>query len=98
MNTNRTGLAAFGENTGTLWVDESSQRLPLSKLQKSQRSWRRNLLKRIGSRPLVWFVDDEFANREWFAVRHRPRFAILTFGSRRYAKIALDAGNGEALA
>jgi hypothetical protein len=50
------------------------------------------LEKRLGKRPLVWFVDDEQANRTWFVENHRLHFALLTFSSRRYVIAAIQAG------
>ena len=65
--------------------------MPLAELQKTYRSWRRALTKRLRSRPLVWFVDDEHANRAWFVENHRSQFALLTFSSRRHVAAALQA-------
>jgi len=84
-------LSAFDDDPGTLWADEPSQPIPLSEFQQLRRSWRRSLLKRVGKRPLIWFVDDERANREWFAARHRRHFSVITFSSRRHVRTALDA-------
>ncbi|MCL5005946.1 MAG: hypothetical protein M1404_05380 [Acidobacteria bacterium] len=87
-----TGLAAFDEDAGTLRVDPDSQPMPLVELQKTHRSWRKTLKKRLGNRPLVWFVDDEHANRAWFVENHQNHFALLTFSNRRHVAAALTAG------
>lgn len=86
------GLAAFGEDEGTLWVEPGSKPLPLSEIQKTTKSWQRALRKRLKKRPLVWFVDDERANRDWFVENHGLHFALLTFSSRKHAVAALQAG------
>lgn len=85
------GLDAFGEDAGTLWAEPDSLPMPLTELQKTRRHWQRALTKRLAGRPLVWFVDDERANREWFVERHRPHFALITFSSRRHTSAALQA-------
>lgn len=85
------GMEAFGKDTGTLWAEPDSLPMPLAELQKSHRRWQRKLIKRLAGRPLVWFVDDERANREWFVERHRPHFALITFSSRQHARVALHA-------
>lgn len=41
---------------------------------------------------MVWFVDDEKANREWFVEKHRYHFALLTFSGREYVVSALHTG------
>lgn len=92
MTETREGLAAFGEDQGSLWVDPDSQPMPLIELQRTHRSWRRALRKRIGRRPLVWFVDDEKANRKWFVENHRSHFALLTFSGREHVVRALHTG------
>jgi len=86
------GLAAFGEDQGTLWFDPAAKPLPLPELQRTQRWWRRSLRRRLDKRPLIWFVDDEQANREWFVEYHRPHLAVLTFSHRRHVIAALQAG------
>jgi hypothetical protein len=91
MPDGHTGLAAFGEDAGTLWVESDSEPLPLSELQRTDKSWRKTLKKRLRKRPLVWFVDDEFANRAWFIQNHRAHFALLTLSSRKRVTAALNA-------
>jgi hypothetical protein len=86
-----TGLTAFAEDAGTLYVDPDSLPMPLAELQRIHRSWRRTLKKRLGHRPLVWFVDDEKANREWFVAKHHAHFAVLTFSSRSHFTKALHS-------
>jgi hypothetical protein len=56
------------------------------------KSWRKVLKKRLERRPLVWFIDDERANREWFVENHRLHFALLTFSSRKHFVAALHVG------
>lgn len=70
---------AFGDDAGTLWSARATEPLPLS----------REVLRRAVLRPIVWFADDERANREWFATHHRRRFTLITFSSRRYVRAAL---------
>jgi hypothetical protein len=89
MPDGHTGLSAFGEDAGTLWVESDSRPLPLSELQSTEKSWQKGLRKRLGKRPLVWFIDDEYANRAWFVENHRSHFALLTFSNRRYVVAAL---------
>jgi hypothetical protein len=86
------GLAAFGEDEGTLWMEPGSQPLPLGELQKTNKSWLKALKKRLRKRPLIWFVDDECANRNWFVENHRLHFALLTLSSRQHVAAALQAG------
>lgn len=38
---------------------------------------------------MVWFVDDEKANREWFVEKHQSHFALLTFSGREHVDRAL---------
>ncbi len=76
------GLAAFGDDAGTLWTTRANEPLPLS----------REVSRRAASRPIVWFVDDERSNREWFAAYHRKRFPVITFSSRRHVMAALRRG------
>lgn len=85
-------MAAFGEEEGTLWVESGSRPLPLSEIQKPSKSWLRALRRRLQKRPLVWYVDDECANRDWFVESHRLHFALLTFSSRKHVVAALQAG------
>jgi len=92
MANSYTGVAAFGEDAGTLWAEPDSQATPLAELQRTYKSWPKVLKKRLKRRPLVWFVDDEYANRSWFIQHHRLHFALLTFSSRRYVTAALQAG------
>ncbi len=73
---------AFGDDAGTLWTARANEPLPLSG----------KALPRTTLRPIVWFVDDERSNREWFATHHRKRFTVITFSSRRHAAVALQRG------
>lgn len=91
MRVNLAGLDAFGDDMGTLWFDSDSPGLSLIELQKTDKSWLKVVRKRVGKRPLVWFVDDERANRTWFVENHRSHFALLTLSSRRFVVAALDA-------
>lgn len=92
MLTTFTGLEAFGEDSGTLWLGPDSQPVSLTELQSTDKSWRKVLKRRLERWPLVWFVDDERANREWFVENHRQHFALLTFSSRRHFTEALHLG------
>src|SRR5262245_2195473 len=83
------GKPAFGEDLGTLHAGPNSQPMPLTELLKTT-NWQKELKKRIGRRPLVWFVDDEEANRRWFVDNHRFHFALLTFSGRSHVHTALD--------
>jgi hypothetical protein len=85
------GLAVFGEDRGTLWIDPGSPSVPLSEFQKNG-AWKRNLKRRLGKRPLIWFVDDERANRDWFVENHSHHFALLTFNARTHLLSALRSG------
>lgn len=87
-----TTVMAFGDDAGTLWAEPDAQSMPLTELQRTYRSWPKSLRRRVKRRPLVWFVDDERANREWFVEHHRLHFALLTFSCRRYVATALQAG------
>ena len=40
-------------------------------------------------RPIVWYVDDERGNREWFRDHHRKHFAVVTFSDRHFFLAAL---------
>jgi hypothetical protein len=75
------GLAAFGDDAGTLWTEPGCRGIPLTESREARLE-----------RPLVWFVDDERANREWFVANHLEHFALVTFSGRAYALQALNAG------
>jgi len=87
-----TGSEAFGEDTGTVWppTGSTAQPLVLSSVPVKQAG---RLVKRFaGSSPVVWFIDDERRNREWFRDHHRDHFTVITFSSRSFFEAALRAG------
>ena len=82
------GLQAFGDDEGTLAV--ADHLLDLAAV--GGRSGRRRMRRLAGRLPVVWMIDDERANREWFRDAHRDRLAVATFSRRGFFKAALDAG------
>lgn len=81
----------FGADRGTLWsvLDEQVQVAPAG---KSQSQLRKDLRNRANKLAIVWFVDDEKANRQWFVKMHRQHFAVVTFSSRDFVSQALNLG------
>src|SRR5206468_12687158 len=57
---------------------------PLSGFRPGQRG------KHAGDRPILFLVDDESRNREWFARAHRESFCVVSFSGRSHFKAALD--------
>jgi hypothetical protein len=94
MSTPLTGLSAFGEDMGTLWTNSGpdSGQISLAVLWKRP-DWLKEIKSLVGEdRRLVWFVDDERANRNWFVENHRLHFALLTFSCRKAVAEALRMG------
>ena len=85
-----TELAAFGKDEGTLHL-ENSNAVGITDLLR-QRRWKVPLRKQLNKRPLVWFVDDESANREWFVRVHRTWFGVLTLSDLASCNRAFDRG------
>ena len=48
--------------------------------------------KRAKGLPIVWIVDDEQANRDWFVENHRLHFALIIFSSRAHLVMAFQKG------
>lgn len=84
-------LSHFGDDPGTLWLDPSGEPIDLVQFQK-QWGWKRCVRRLLKKRAIVWFVDDESANREWFKTHHCRHFGILTFSSRDHFSTALRNG------
>ena len=84
-----TGTEAFEEDMGTMWPSDSTG-TPFRINSTSPGNARKTVRKSASRKPIVWFVDDEKANREWFVARHRQYFCILTFSSKEYFNNALD--------
>ncbi len=86
-----TGLDAFGEDAGTYSPPRSgtaqSTHLPGIGWKAAA-----NLLKKSTKNlPVIWFVDDERGNREWFRDYHRDHFGVVTFSSRSHFLVALGS-------
>ncbi|MCH7756442.1 hypothetical protein IH970_15150 [candidate division KSB1 bacterium] len=86
------GVSAFGNDRGTFWriFWEPAQNLDLPSLDPKRD--RRRLLNAARNRPIIWFVDDELGNREWFRDFHKEDFSVVTFSSRAHFKKALADG------
>ncbi len=89
---NYSGLAAFGRDCGTFaGFDEDAQDcVDVTTLDDG--SARREMKLRAKGYPIVWFVDDERANRQWFRDYHREDFATLTFSGRTHFRKAMARG------
>jgi CheY-like chemotaxis protein len=82
-------VAEFGDDAGT--IHHAGGTTALTTLWPD-RGWRRRLRSLVHGRALVWFVDDERRNREWFARWHGDHFAVVTFSCLSHCKDALDRG------
>lgn len=84
------GREGFLEDQGTFqpFGNSSEELLDISGL--SPRKAKRRLKDCPKDRPLVWFIDDERANREWFRDHHRNDFSTLTFSSRAHFAAAFQ--------
>lgn len=85
-----TGTQAFGDDTGTLWPTSTAGCEPLSVHPESLEERPGRVREAAGIRPIIWFVDDERGNREWFRDHHRDHFAVITFSARRHVVWALQ--------
>jgi SAM-dependent methyltransferase len=83
------GVEAFGKDEGTVHLGTDTLRV--ADLWE-RRGWQRQLRNRLRGRPLVWFVDDELANREWFVRAHRSWAAVLTMSDPSGCDRAFDRG------
>jgi len=84
-----TGTEAFQEDPGTIWT-RSPKQVSCPILLSNPRSSRKLIRTVADRKPVIWFVDDERANREWFVNQHGRYFCILTFSSRKHFDNALD--------
>ena len=78
-----TGTEAFEEDKGTMWPSNSTQ-TPFKIDSASFKDARTIVRESASQKPIVWYVDDEKANREWFVMQHRQYFCVLTFSSKKY--------------
>jgi hypothetical protein len=86
------GAEAFGEDKGTLWPPTGSTVQPLVLPSVPIDDAIRLVEEPARSKPVVWFIDDERRNREWFRDHHRDHFTVVTFSGRGWFLAALDAG------
>jgi hypothetical protein len=78
----------FGDDPGTLWPTKGDG-VRISNVATSPPSVHRELRKRVNHLPIVWIVDDEKANRNWFVSNHREHYALITFSARTHVVQAL---------
>lgn len=83
------GLKAFGTDEGTLWIGSSSSTSPVPLRSLVDSRSLSHFRKAARGKPIVWYVDDERGNREWFRDHHVDHFAVVTFSARRSAQWAL---------
>jgi CheY-like chemotaxis protein len=86
------GLEAFGEDRGTFCPPSAVASETFDTDAFDDAALTREIAERADGRPVVWFVDDERANREWFRDHHRERFATVTFSSHANFRRALARG------
>jgi len=86
------GLDAFGEDTGSVWSSTVTSLEPFNVRSADPHSCRKLVRRLARGKPVIWFIDDEKVNRDWFRDYHRGHFVIITFSKREYFEAALDAG------
>ncbi|NOR66213.1 MAG: hypothetical protein GQ528_02525 [Woeseiaceae bacterium] len=86
------GLEAFGEDRGTFCPPSASTSKTVDTDTVADAALAREVAQGADGRPVVWFVDDERANREWFRDHHRENFATVTFSSHANFRRALARG------
>lgn len=84
-----TGREAFGDDGGTLASVGGDARSTIDLADMADGAARSAIRAASQDMPVVWFVDDERANREWFRKHHREHFATVTFSDRRRFRKAL---------
>ncbi|MCK4340361.1 MAG: hypothetical protein KAY37_01390 [Phycisphaerae bacterium] len=87
-----TGHEAFGDDVGTFWPAPGASFASLQLTGSDGATVKRDLKRTSSSMPIVWFVDDERANREWFRDYHREHFGVVTFSSRQHFRRSLNRG------
>lgn len=83
------GIDAFGEDNGTFTHPRIEGKETIKVAALTDPDAARILKKLAKGMPIVWYVDDERANREWFHDYHVNDFAIITFSSREYFSQAM---------
>ena len=83
------GLEAFGDDPGTFYPPMAKDAQPLNLSTLDDNLAKENIKQLSNQLPIIWYVDDERGNREWFRDYHREDFAIVTFSSRHYFSRAL---------
>jgi hypothetical protein len=86
------GAAAFGEDRGTFAGFAGTCDSDIALGSVGDEAAKRRMRSLAGGYPIIWFVDDERANREWFRTNHRSSFATVTFSRRGYFRAALGRG------
>lgn len=76
------GIDAFGEDTGSFTYPGIDEKKFISVATLPEADASRTIKKLSGDFPIIWFIDDERANREWFRDFHVNDFSIITFSSR----------------
>ena len=84
-----TGIAAFGEDRGTYTGFATPPETDIALSSLNDRSAKRQMKALAAGYPVIWFVDDERANRQWFRAHHGNHFATVTFSSRKHFAAAL---------
>ena len=84
------GVHAFQEDTGTLWSGSADPGEPVQITAIATHEARQRVREMAARKPVVWFVDDERGNREWFRDYHRRHFAVITFSTQPYAAKGLE--------
>lgn len=84
--------ADFGEDKGTMWLTDGPAYVSRQTTGRFDAwRWEKHLRRVCQRRPLVWFVDDELANRKWFVENPRNSgFAVVTFSNRDFVHEALS--------
>ena len=86
------GLEAFGEDRGTFCPPSAAASKTFDTDAFDDAALTREINQRADGRPIIWFVDDERANREWFRDHHRESFTTVTFSSHANFRRALARG------
>ena len=85
-----TGRNAFQVDSGTVWPLTGRAGEPFS-LRASDPLTAKKVVKQMSDgQPIVWFIDDERGNREWFRDFHSSDFAVVTFSERAHFRYAID--------
>lgn len=87
-----TGQEAFGNDPGTFWLASEANSGSMLLTGSDVTTVKKEMKHVRSSKPIVWFVDDERASREWFRDYHGLHFGVVTFSGRKYFLTALNRG------